>query len=145
HALLVHERAVAAEIDEPELAVPEHDLAVLARNAARFVADDERAAAVDRHPADDEAGGPPAVGEASKDDVRRRLDTRPDGRTCGSGGTVCRKLHGRTAPREAFQKLHLARGALDRRIALPKPVREHGQRGMPGRERLDADVVEALE
>src|SRR5690606_6285810 len=71
HALLVHERAVAAEIDEPELAVPEHDLAVLARNAARFVADDERAAAVDRHPADDEAVGAHAVGEALKNHVRR--------------------------------------------------------------------------
>src|SRR5690606_28045038 len=120
HALLVHERAVAAEIDELELAVPQHDLAVLARDAARLVADDERAAAVDRHPTDDEAVGAHAVGETSEDDVRRRLDTRRGGRTFGSVRTVCRKLHGRTAPREAFQELHLSlRG---RKIAAGQPL-----------------------
>src|SRR5262245_259673 len=62
--LLVHERAIAAEVTEPELAVAHHELAVLPRHSVRLIRDDDRAAALDELSPHEDAARADRIGDA---------------------------------------------------------------------------------
>src|SRR5882672_366342 len=69
---LVDERAEATQVDDAQLAVAQHELAMRARHAARGGFDNDRAAAVGRLAADHQAARVHTIDHAAVDDVGRR-------------------------------------------------------------------------